>query len=223
MKTLRTIVQIIMALVIISCSEDQKEVKKVDKAKEAITAKIIFKVGTVTLNGKDAKPQDFVNYGDVVETKKGSVCEILIGKKNIFMLKGDGKLIFKVSKNETGIVVEKGWFAAIIKNKRFIKQEFKISTPTLIAGVRGTSLCMKVENNKQVYFCTCNGTITLMDKNGEKKHDVTNAHHGAERYILNDDGKIEIKKSGMEFHDDTSIDNLAKKIDVKVDWTTPSK
>jgi hypothetical protein len=77
---------------------------------------------------------------------------------------------------------------------------------------------MKVEDPKSTYFCTCNGTIAL--KGHELSEQVVSAqHHAGSRFVVNDQGKIESKPAGMDYHDDASLEELASKIGVKIDWS----
>lgn len=192
---------------------------------ESTKARIIFIKGSVLLNGKKAKKGDELKLKDKLETKDKSLCIFKVGSKNIFKIKDNARLIYNIT-GEKGshIKLEKGYMGGIVKYKKILaKDEFKINTPTLIAGVRGTSFAINVESDKQVYFCTCNGTVNFKDKNGKQEHSNTNARHGAERFILQDDGSVKIKKAGLEYHNDDDVEDLALEIDEEIDWSKPAK
>ncbi len=53
---------------------------------------------------------------------------------------------------------------------------------------------------------------------------VVSAHHAARRYVRAKNGKIIIdKNAGLLYHDDSGVEELAKKIIVAIDWTRPDK
>lgn len=187
-----------------------------------IKGKIVFIKGLVTVNGKKARVGGTLKYGDVIKTDKNGVCRFKIGKKNIFQLKKLSVLEFKVNRKTGAIKLKKGWMAGVIKAKALFENGVQIQTVPVVAGVRGTSFCMKVENPKSVYFCTCNGTINLEDKDGKEARDVTGIHHNAHRYKVNSDDTVSYEKAGMKYHGDKVIDALAAEIKVEVDWSKAS-
>jgi hypothetical protein len=188
----------------------------------SINGKVIFKAGEVTINDKPASNGSILKAGDILKTSGGdSLCEFQVGDKNIFRLKGEGELVYNFKEDTPHLRINSGWLAGVARYKKLLKGDFEINTPTLTASVRGTSFCMKVEDPKSVYFCTCNGTIELEDSKGNNRHVDTFAHHGARRYKTAPDGSIQSAKADMLYHGDDAIDSLAEKIGVTVDWTKP--
>ena len=198
----------------LSCS------KKNDSAINAIISAI---VGKVTINGSaDVTPGKTVVFGDVIETGEKSLCEILINEKNILKINQNSKLIFNVSSENNVLEVETGWLAAVTKRPFTKQMQYLVKSPTMVAAIRGTSFCMKVESPESTYFCVCNGSIELKDADGGTADTVVSAHHTARRYIKGKDGKISIQKEpGLLYHDDKGVEELAKKIDVTIDWEKP--
>ncbi len=185
--------------------------------------RILSYTGTVTVNTKAVKEINMVlNQGDAVETMTDSTCDIIINDKNILRLKPDTKLILRISDKESILQLEKGWLAGVTR-KVFTKEgKFTVKTPTVVAAVRGTSFCMKVENEKSTYFCTCNGSIELTGKTSTKAETVTAAHHAARRYSIDKTGAlIEDNNPGMLYHMDSGVEELAKVIGETIDWNTP--
>jgi hypothetical protein len=189
-----------------------------------IKTKVLDYLGSVSINGKllDAKSV-LVNYGDTIETGADSFCELVINEKNILRLSANTKLIFKVSDKDNVLELEKGWFAGVT-HKVFAKEgSYLIKTPTVVASVRGTSYCIKVEDPNSTYFCVCNGSIQLDKSQSTGGELVTSAHHAARRFKKDSKGTISIdQNAGLLYHDDKGVEALAKKIGDSIDWSKPA-
>lgn len=176
-------------------------------------------VNSMILNSTGHK----INYGDVVETGADSFCDIVINKKNILRLKSSTHLVFKISETDNQLIVDKGWLAAVIRKSFTHEGKFKITTGSIVASIRGTSFCMKVENPDSTYFCVCNGSVTLAGnaKNSEEK--VTAAEHIGRRFIIDKrTGFITIDRNpGKLYHNNEDIEKIAALIDERIDWTQP--
>lgn len=180
-------------------------------------------IGNVSVNGKavSAVGQP-IRYGDMIKTESVSMCDILINEKNIIRLGENTKLVFKVSGKDNQLILESGYLAAITR-KAFAKGgTYMVRTTAVTAAVRGTSFCTKIESDKSVYFCVCNGKIDLVSAGSKSKETVKSAHHSARRYIKLSDGSINIDKNpGLLYHDDSKLEKMASLIDEQVDWTKP--
>lgn len=185
-----------------------------------LEGKIIFSIGKVTVNDAPFKPGQTVKYGDIVKTDSASRVDIQLLDKNIFRMGEDTTLVFKISDKESVLEIQSGWLAAVLKDKNLLaKKELHVITPTMTAGIRGTTFFLKAEDPKNVYFCTCNGTIAQKDKQEANAQVITAAHHSAARYTLEDNENIQVNQNpGMLYHDDSLLEEIAKKIDVKIDW-----
>jgi hypothetical protein len=195
------------------------------KEDAVINASISAIIGEITVNGSsDIKPGRSVVFGDIIETGEKSICEILINEKNILRIAQNSKMIFKISSESNILQVDAGWFAAVTKSPFTKQMHYLVKTPTLVAAIRGTSLCTKIENPDSTYFCVCNGSIELKEPDGKTGDTVVSAHHAARRYARTKDNKISIEKNpGLLYHDDKGVEDLAKKINVAIDWTLPDK
>ncbi len=185
--------------------------------------KILSYTGNVTVNANAVtKINMVINYGDAIETIGNSSCDIIINDKNILRLKPDTKLIIKISDKENILQLDKGWMAGVTR-KVFTKEgKFTILTPTVTASVRGTSFCLKVENEKSTYFCTCNGSIELTGEKSSASETVTSSHHAARRFALDKSGAlIEDNNPGMLYHADNGVEEMAKVIGETIDWSKP--
>ncbi len=187
--------------------------------------KILSYTGNVTVNTNTVTAVNMViNQGDAIETFKDSSCDIIINDKNILRMKPDTKLIINLSDNGGVLKLEKGWLAGVTR-KVFTKEgRFTIQTPTVTAAVRGTSFCLKVENEKSTYFCTCNGSIELTGEKSSMSETVVAAHHAARRFSIDKSGGlIEDNNPGMLYHMDSGVEELAKVIGETIDWSKPDK
>ncbi len=191
---------------------------KPKEQKEAL-AKVDFISGAVSVNGKDAHVGDSIKNGDVIETGDNSTARLRLDKKTMVQIKKNSRLVYKIPQENT-LYLERGWMSGITKAKFTKSGSYTIKTPTVAAAVRGTSYCLKVENPKSTYFCTCNGTIHQHGLHDEDHaEDVSTPHHAGRRYVQGEDGKIAVKTAGMEFHTDQDLEDLAKTIDETIDWT----
>jgi ferric-dicitrate binding protein FerR (iron transport regulator) len=190
-----------------------------------VDMKILSYTGKVTVNSNAVTQINIpVKKGDYIETIGESTCDIIINEKNILRLKPDTKLTLNISDKESILQLDKGWLAGVTR-KAFTKEgEFLIKTPTVAAAVRGTSFCIKVENEKSTYFCTCNGSIELTGKNSSRSETVEAAHHSARRFIIDKTGAlIEENNPGMLYHTDSGIEEIAEVIGEKIDWNKADK
>ncbi len=208
----KVLCSLFVCMLVISCG------KKQEPEAVKLSAKVNFAAGEVSINGKPVKDGAPVNFGDAIETGKSSSCEILIETKNLIKIGGSSRLIFNISRDGNELILEKGWLAGITRKKFTKEGKYLIKTPTVVASVRGTSYCVMVEKPDSTYFCVCNGTINLEGKSAGKGEDVTSQHHTAKRFIMDSSGKLKIESPGMLHHDDKGIENLAEKIQEKVDW-----
>ncbi|HPS59438.1 MAG TPA: FecR domain-containing protein [Spirochaetota bacterium] len=180
--------------------------------------------GMVTVNSGQVKSTGYaIEFGNTIETAKNSFCDIIINDKNIIRLKENTRLVFNIYGKSNELVVGKGWIAAVIRKKFTREGSFTIITPTSTASIRGTSFCIKVENDRNTYFCVCNGSVSLNCKGDAGSESVTAAEHAARRFTLDKKtGFVTIDRDpGLLYHDDAGLEGLAGIINEKIDWTQP--
>ena len=204
----------VLIIIISSCTPKQNDT--IDTMK----ADLVFLIGDVTVNNVSAKPGTPIVDGDIIETKAQSSARIKIGEKTLIQIKENSNLVYKMD-SENALQLNSGWMSGITRGK-LLKQEYIIKTPTMIAAVRGTSYCLKVENPKSTYFCTCNGSIHQHGVGDEDNAEVITAiHHSGRRYSAGSDGAITTEVAGMLYHTDADIEEIAKLINETVDWGKP--
>jgi hypothetical protein len=161
-----------------------------------------------------------IKFGDTIQTGKASFCELTINEKNILRLNNNTRLVFNISDTESALDLKQGWLAGVTRKIFKNDRTYLVRTPTVIAAVRGTSFCTKVENPESTYFCVCNGKIELKKSDGDAGDMVASPHHTARRYKKEKDGTLTIEKDpGLLYHDDKGVEMLAKKVNSTIDWT----
>jgi hypothetical protein len=182
-----------------------------------ITGTIAVAVGDVTVNGKPVKVNDTVKFGDVVETKKDAKCRIIVDGQNVIETWKDSSFVFKLKQGDGLLELNSGSLGAIMKNLKNVK-EFRVTTKTVAAGIRGTALCIKAESPDKTYTCTCNGKVAYKAEGQGKETMISAAHHKA-AYYERVDGTIKDKEAGMLYHTDANMEEMASSIGVKIDWS----
>jgi len=184
--------------------------------------KVVYVDGEATANGRLIETGDLLSGPVVLKTGPGAVLEVVFAGKNIFRLGSDTVIRVDFSELKKSVHVEQGSFTSVLKKlaKLTGSDAFVLRTPTVTAGVRGTSFHVIVEANRS-YFCTCNGSVALEDGTPADAIELTNAHHGARIYTKGTDGVVRVTSGGLEGHTDASIETLAHRIGVTVDWSKP--
>ena len=113
--------------------------------------------------------------------------------------------------------MNKGILSAVLKNRQKVK-EFRFETPTVTAGVRGTTLLLNVESEKRTYTCLCHGKLRLLPADKSDKALIEAYHHNA-NYYEQLGSRIQISKSEMKYHDDSQQEALAQAIGETINWS----
>jgi len=185
-----------------------------------IEAVVTYLEGDVEIDGSICELGQIVPLGSTVKTGMEGSCEISFGEQNIFRIEEDTITTISIGSGERNISIEKGAIDAIFERLSLIggdNDKFRIQTPSVVAGVRGTVFYIKVEDPNITYLCTCYGTIHQEPADGGSPEDVTSYHHAAYRYIKTPEG-VKVEKAGLLYHDDEAMDGLGEKIDVKIPW-----
>jgi len=183
---------------------------------------IEFLSGEVLLNGAKAESGDKVLTNDIVETGKNSLCDIVFNRSNIIRM--EEETILEINWAKSNINLKKGSISSIFENiSAFLTQNnnFQILTPSVTAGIRGTSFYIKVEDELNTYICACNGSLELSSNNNENFISKSN-HHKAFRFTKSGDN-VEIESALLLYHNDSSMNAVAKNIGFTIDWESPLK
>lgn len=186
------------------------------------SGRVIFVDGDVTANGQEAEAGDLLPGKTRLKTGPNSEVEVIFDGKNIFRLGPNTVAEVDFSKVNKTVVLENGAFTSVLKTLARVSgsASFTLKAPQVNAGVRGTSFHVQTDGS-QTYFCTCNGSVELDDGTVADRVTLTNAHHGSRVFTKQDDGSVKVTTGGLEGHTDASVETLARKIQVSVDWTAP--
>lgn len=190
--------------------------KKTDET-SALVGTIIALDGEVAVNGAPAAVNGKIEYGDTIITGLKSWCRIVIDERNIIKVGPDSLMVYRLRKDDGRLELRRGYMAAVLKNLKNVN-EFRVTTPTVAAGIRGTALCVAAESPDKTYACVCNGRIGFLPEGAKEEKLVAAAHHQAAHYVR-EKGKIVVKDAGMLFHTDKDIEAMAAEIGVAVDWS----
>ena len=147
---------------------------------------------------------------------------MVFGGRNVFRLGADTVVRIDFAELKKTVFLERGVFSSVLKKlaQTTGAEAFWLKTPTVNGGVRGTSFHVSTDGTT-TYFCTCNGSVALDDPSGANKLVLTNAHHGARYFTNQADGSIVVTDAGLVGHTDASMETLANRINVKLDWSKP--
>jgi hypothetical protein len=187
-----------------------------------LAGRVVFVDGDVTANGRVTDTGDLLVGPQVLKTGKASTIEIIFAGRNVFRLGPDSVVRIDFAQLKKTVNLDKGEFTSVLKKLGQTTGDpaFLLRTPTVSAGVRGTSFHVTTDGNS-TYFCACNGSVLLDDGTPADKVQLTNAHHGARIFTKAADGTITVTPAGLVGHTDADLETLANRIDYTIDWTQP--
>jgi len=181
---------------------------------------VVYCDGDVTSNGRVIDTGDQLVGPVTLKTGPRSELEVVFDGRNVFRLASNTVARVDFSALRKTVNLDQGVFTSVLKKlaRASGSPSFVLKTPTVQAGVRGTSFHVSTDGTR-TYFCTCNGSVELTE--GSQKQELTNAHHGSRIFTKGSDGAVIVEAGGMEGHNDSSIESLARRISTVVDWTVP--
>ncbi|MCE9596494.1 MAG: FecR domain-containing protein [Spirochaetia bacterium] len=161
----------LVALVIVSaaCGKQQSQVKDQD----VNIARLTFMTGKVTATTagteKVLSVGDLLQQGDKIITGADSTAEIFIKGQGIVRLSSQTEMtLASIQENmKTQINVQSGSTAFFLK-KVERAGEFTVQTPTAIAGVRGTTFMVSVDNAATSRVSLYNGAVLVKNDKGKE-------------------------------------------------------
>lgn len=216
MKKLFILLVVMLVTVSFAAGEGQKEPEPTGFNE----GEIVYLEGNVTVDGNAADFGTVVQPGSVIETDGSSLCDVVFGDKNIIRIYEN--TITELDMYTGKAELKKGALGAVLfRLTSFVSPDgskFQVSSPDVVAGVRGTVLYLKIEEDGQTYFCTCYGKIQLEAPTGKARRTVEAYHHKAYRYITGEDGKVRLERALKEHHDDISMESIADQIGEEIEW-----
>ncbi len=204
---------------VIACG--QKNGKTVVSADEG--ASVLYIEGNVTQDGKLLSIGDSVRDGALIETDADGLAEISFAGKNAIRVGRSTIVRLGYKSLDKTLKVERGTVTAVLRKlDKLSGGGMKIETPSVVAGVRGTSFCVWVSGKTdETYFCTCNGRIEFVPGGTEKSVIEEASHHEALVFTGSGDS-VSFAPAAADMdprHDDADLESLASRIGEKMDWS----
>jgi len=216
-STVRRLLLILLVPMLVSCGPSKK---KGIEEKPLISGRILTAEGDVRVNRLPAESGSPISDGSTISTGPDSYCEIEFLKGNIIRI--DRDTLITLSFAESAMILKKGSAAGVLRNLTLLmlgaNKAFNIESGSVVAGIRGTTFYVRREDPDTTYFCLCNGTVTVSDSKQQLTQPLQAVHHSALR-IRDVNGRLEMSRAEMEYHDDMFMEDLAGKIGQTMDWT----
>jgi hypothetical protein len=182
------------------------------------SGKITYLEGEVTVNGRDGTIGQAVPDGARLQTGPASVCEITWGARNIIQIQENTRVILKTARLTPGIDLQRGSVGAVLNKLDAIsgRDTFRIRTPSVVAGVRGTAFFVKVEDAANTYVCACNGSVGVT-RGWSGQAELASSAHMARRFTRRGLA-TRITEPGLLYHDNATMDRIAEKIGYTIPW-----
>ena len=190
---------------------------------ETTGATVVYKEGVLSVDGKPVEIGAKVPDGALLSTDVNGLAEIVFADKNAFRVGPATTFRVRLEKKRRSLEIERGPITAVLRKlDKATGGSMNVRTPSLVAGVRGTSFCVWVSGSKQeTFFCTCNGRIEFIPGGTQRKILKEARHHealtfsGAGKYVT-----VTVPDpQGNLWHDDSNLESLAARIGETMDWT----
>lgn len=180
---------------------------------------VTYLEGSATIDGVDAKIGDTVPLGAVVTTSPASLVDIEFNTRNAIRLSENTTLVFNPRNLQAGSELRQGALTLVLKriSAGAGGEAFLVRTPSAVAGVRGTSFFIKVENPTSTYVCACNGVVQVLGPDGSQLKELAGSHHKGAR-IQNAGGTQQLADAPLLYHTDADLEKVAAAIGYKIDW-----
>jgi hypothetical protein len=170
-------------------------------------ARVSYLYGELLINGVSAEQGAEIFEGDIVQTGDNSEADIEIRDYAIFHIKANSTVEMNDIFQNAGVTVKRGWFLTIVRSGK----DFAVSTPMVLAGVRGTVLFMNVLDDGRLYLCNCNGKIDIMDAKGMRRLKTSVSEYHTAFSMTRTGSGTQITAAGLLYHHDSDILKMAKR------------
>lgn len=225
------IVAALIGLILLSCGTSTKEAEPAVKAlssdatpaiatlSPANVVEVAFLQGEVLIDGKEAELGDVLPKNFIVQTGVEARCDLVFNGGNVLSVGQNGLAEFDFVSLVATVRLDRGGLSSVLKKLESLaaKDSFIITTETAVAGVRGTSFCVWVDENSS-YICACNGVVRTIDANGSNEELLEASHHAARLYTKAGTA-ISKETAAMLHHTDELLESVASRIGYIIDWS----
>ena len=214
--SVRFIPLLVLPLLFYSCAK---------KETVALVTQIVvdYVEGDVLIDGEVAVAGQKLDAKFTVQTGEASYCAVIFDAKNIMHIDAETVASVDLGQAVKQVTLERGIIASAFRKLDQVAGSdgdgFRLTTPTAVAGVRGTVFFVKAESEESSYVCACNGVLHISDDDGDNDRLVESAHHAAFRYVQEGDG-VASSVAPLLFHTDEMMELGAARIGETIDWTT---
>jgi len=180
---------------------------------------VTYYEGRVRVDGERPEFGQKVPIGARVQTGRGSYCEIVFDERNILRIAENTIAIVSIDGSNRAIDLKLGAIGAVLDKLDTVASggAFRVATPSVVAGVRGTVFFIAVESPDTTYACTCNGSLTYTSPDGFDEVPSEATHHRAHRFVYREGGFTD-SAATLLYHDDAYMESIAEAIGVAIDW-----
>jgi len=166
--------------------------------------------GTVTVNNQAAKVGTPVKPGDKVNTGKGSLAVVVIGK-DAYLLRDSTNVIFEESRDKPGVLenvlIATGKVLSVFEKRQGKGVTIKAQSATI--GIRGTGCYIEI-HEARTYFCLCYGEAAVDGAGMAKTRVITTTHHESPVWLDDRGGVMKVENAGFVNHNDEELIMLEK-------------
>jgi len=173
----------VASLVIFGCAPKKAaQAAAIPKAPSSTArGKVVFFEGDVKIDGTVPEIGQELGAKALVETGTGASCEVIFDEKNAIRISQNAIASLDFSGIVKEVNLKKGGLTSVLRKLDRIagSDSFRVYTATAVAGVRGTSFCVWVDDSS-TYVCACNGTVKTIDAKGSNEQVLSAAHTAPE-------------------------------------------
>lgn len=177
---------------------------------------LVYVEGDVTLDGSACEIGQVVRTGATIRTGAASTCDVVFGSHNVMRIREKTTVVFDLESQSLGVRMPAGSLAVVFNKVRALGRTFRVSTNSAIAGVRGTSFFVQVEDGNSTYVCACYGEVGVSAW-GAADTVLASTNHSARRFTLQD-GSTRVEKAGLLYHDNALMESVAARIGATIPW-----
>lgn len=133
---------------------------------------------------RELKTGDTLREGEAIETGDDGNVTLKLKNTAAVLVKPRTELTIEhPQKKDWMLHLKRGGVLSSVKNPEKRPNHFRIRTKAAVMGVRGTTFFVQTEPSKPVFLCTCAGTVSVTDSEGQSSITFTSKHHDSPKRI----------------------------------------